>query len=107
MAVLEAARTTGKIKFATEADDSVLCCLPVKKRGWSVRSGTWKRTRMIWRRFWSAGARYGNGQSADVGADDNYQDREIVDQVLAPLKELKLVEPSMVRTSERIMASFR
>jgi len=37
---------------------------------------------------------------------DNYQDREIVDQVLAPLKELKLLEPTMRRTFGRDHASF-
>jgi len=37
---------------------------------------------------------------------DNYQDREIVDQVLAPLKELKLLEPTMRRTFGTDHASF-
>src|SRR5882724_10775442 len=39
----------------------------------------------------------GTGRVLTLGLHDNYQDREIVDQVLAPLSELKLLEPSMVR----------
>jgi len=33
-----------------------------------------------------------------LGLHDNYQDRELVDQVLAPLKDLKLMEPRMARS---------
>ncbi|MCU1315906.1 MAG: hypothetical protein JWN63_1228, partial [Candidatus Acidoferrum typicum] len=40
----------------------------------------------------------GTGRVLTLGLHDNYQDREIVDQVLAPLKELKLLEPTMRRT---------
>src|SRR6266404_372200 len=35
----------------------------------------------------------GTGKVLTLGLHDNYQDREIVDQVLAPLTELKLLEP--------------
>src|SRR5258708_6057548 len=48
----------------------------------------------------------GTGRVLTLGLHDNYQDREIVDQVLAPLKELKLLEPSMVRTFGTDHASF-
>jgi len=48
----------------------------------------------------------GTGRVLTLGLHDNYQDREIVDQVLAPLKELKLLEPSMVRTSGTDHKSF-
>src|SRR5437879_3652147 len=40
----------------------------------------------------------GTGRVLTLGLHDNYQDREIVDRVLAPLKELKLLEPTMRRT---------
>ncbi len=39
----------------------------------------------------------GTGRVLTLGLHDNYQDREMVDQVLAPLRELKLLEPSMLR----------
>jgi carboxypeptidase Q len=40
----------------------------------------------------------GTGRVMKLGLHDNYQDREIVDQVLAPLHELSLLEPSMARS---------
>src|SRR6267378_1210844 len=40
----------------------------------------------------------GTGRVLTLGLHDNYQDRELVDQVLAPLRELKLVEPRMARS---------
>jgi len=48
----------------------------------------------------------GTGHVLTLGLHDNYQDREIVDQVLGPLKELKLMEPSMVRSFGTDHASF-
>ena len=48
----------------------------------------------------------GTGRVLTLGLHDNYQDREIVDQVLAPLKELKLFEPTMRRTFGTDHASF-
>jgi carboxypeptidase Q len=48
----------------------------------------------------------GTGRVLTLGLHDNYQAREIVDQVLAPLAELKLLEPSMVRTFGTDHASF-
>jgi carboxypeptidase Q len=48
----------------------------------------------------------GTGQVLTLGLHDNYQDREIVDQVLAPLGELKLLEPSMLRQFGTDHASF-
>src|SRR5712671_1114569 len=40
----------------------------------------------------------GTGRVLTLGLHDNYQDRELVDQVLAPLRDLKLVEPRMARS---------
>lgn len=40
----------------------------------------------------------GTGRVLTLGLHDNYQDRELVDQVLAPLSELKLLEPRMARS---------
>src|SRR6266853_2826754 len=40
----------------------------------------------------------GTGRVLTLGLHDNYQDRELVDQVLAPLKDLKLMEPRMARS---------
>lgn len=48
----------------------------------------------------------GTGKVLTLGLHDNYQDREIVDQVLAPLTELKLLEPSMARSFGTDHASF-
>ena len=48
----------------------------------------------------------GTGKVLTLGLHDNYQDREIVDKVLAPLGDLKLLEPSMVRTFGTDHASF-
>src|SRR5712664_2956490 len=48
----------------------------------------------------------GTGRVLTLGLHDNYQDREIVDQVLAPLKELKLREPTMWRSFGTDHASF-
>jgi carboxypeptidase Q len=48
----------------------------------------------------------GTGRVLTLGLHDNYQDREIVDQVLAPLKELKLLEPTMRRSFGTDHASF-
>src|SRR5580704_9960015 len=40
----------------------------------------------------------GTGRVLSIGMHDNYQDRELMDQVLTPLPELKLLEPSMARS---------
>jgi len=48
----------------------------------------------------------GTGKVLTIGLHDNYQDREIVDKVLAPLGDLKLLEPSIVRTFGTDHASF-
>lgn len=48
----------------------------------------------------------GTGRVLTLGLHDNYQDREIVDQVLAPLRELKLLEPSMMRSGGTDHKSF-
>src|SRR5215467_1835663 len=48
----------------------------------------------------------GTGRVLTLGLHDNYQAREIVDQVLAPLGELRLLEPSMVRSFGTDHASF-
>ena len=48
----------------------------------------------------------GTGRVLTLGLHDNYQDREIVDQVIAPLRELKLLEPSMQRSFGTDHASF-
>jgi carboxypeptidase Q len=40
----------------------------------------------------------GTGRVLAIGMHDNYQDRELIDQVLTPLPELKLLEPSMARS---------
>ncbi len=40
----------------------------------------------------------GTGRVLKLGLHDNYQDRELVDQVLAPLHDLQLLEPSMARS---------
>lgn len=40
----------------------------------------------------------GTGRVLALGLHDNYQDRQIVDEVLGPLHELKLLEPSMARS---------
>jgi len=39
----------------------------------------------------------GTGRVLAIGLHDNYQDRQIVDQVIAPLGELKLLETTMAR----------
>src|SRR5712692_6635612 len=48
----------------------------------------------------------GTGHVLTLGLHDNYQDRELVDQVLAPLKDLRLLEPSMTRSFGTDHASF-
>jgi carboxypeptidase Q len=48
----------------------------------------------------------GTGRVLTLGLHDNYQDREIVDQEIAPLRELKLLEPSMQRAFGTDHASF-
>lgn len=48
----------------------------------------------------------GTGRVLTLGLHDNYQDRELVDQVLAPLRELKLLEPSTRRSFGTDHASF-
>jgi carboxypeptidase Q len=40
----------------------------------------------------------GTGRVLALGMHDNYQDLELVEQVLTPLPELKLLEPSMARS---------
>lgn len=40
----------------------------------------------------------GTSRVLTLGLHDNYQDRELVDQVLSPLRELKLLEPRMARS---------
>jgi carboxypeptidase Q len=48
----------------------------------------------------------GTGRVLTLALHDNYQDREIVDQVLAPLKELRLLEPTMTHMSGTDHLSF-
>jgi carboxypeptidase Q len=48
----------------------------------------------------------GTGRVLTLGLHDNYQDREIVDQEIAPLRELKLLEASMQRSFGTDHASF-
>ena len=48
----------------------------------------------------------GTGRVLALGLHDNYQDRRIVDQVIAPLRELKLLEPTMRRSFGTDHASF-
>ncbi|HZV59063.1 MAG TPA: M20/M25/M40 family metallo-hydrolase, partial [Candidatus Eremiobacteraceae bacterium] len=48
----------------------------------------------------------GAGRVLTLGLHDNYQDREIVDQEIAPLRELRLLEPSMQRAFGTDHASF-
>lgn len=48
----------------------------------------------------------GTGRVLTIGLHDNYQDREIVDQLIAPLHELKLLEPSMIRQGGTDHKSF-
>jgi Zn-dependent M28 family amino/carboxypeptidase len=48
----------------------------------------------------------GTGKVLTLALHDNYQDRQIVDQVLAPLKELKLLEPTMMHMSGTDHLSF-
>lgn len=48
----------------------------------------------------------GTGRVTSIGLHDNYQDREIVDQVIAPLHELKLLEASMIRQAGTDHKSF-
>jgi len=40
----------------------------------------------------------GTGRVLTLGLHDNYQDRQLVDQVLAPVPELNLLEPRMARS---------
>src|SRR5262249_40410210 len=40
----------------------------------------------------------GTGRVLTLGLHNNYQDREIVDKVLAPLRDLHLLEPSLARS---------
>jgi carboxypeptidase Q len=40
----------------------------------------------------------GTGRVLTLGLHDNYQDRELVDEVLAPLADLQLLEPRMARS---------
>jgi carboxypeptidase Q len=39
----------------------------------------------------------GTGRVLAIGLHDNYQDRQIVDQIIAPLGELKMLEPTTAR----------
>lgn len=48
----------------------------------------------------------GTGKVLTLGLHDNYQDREIVDQEIAPLRSLKLLEPVMQRSFGTDHASF-
>jgi carboxypeptidase Q len=48
----------------------------------------------------------GTGKVLTLALHDNYQDREIVDQVLAPLKQLRLLEPTMMHMSGTDHLSF-
>ena len=48
----------------------------------------------------------GTGRVLTLGLHDDYQARAVVDQVIAPLGELKLLEPSMRRTFGTDHASF-
>jgi carboxypeptidase Q len=48
----------------------------------------------------------GTGRVLALGLHDNYQDRQIVDQVMAPLRELQLLEPTVRRSFGTDHASF-
>ncbi len=48
----------------------------------------------------------GTGRVLTLGLHDNYQDREIVDQEITPIRELKLLEPTMRRSFGTDHTSF-
>jgi carboxypeptidase Q len=48
----------------------------------------------------------GTGRVLTLGLHDNYQDRKIVDDVIAPLRDLRLLEPTMQRQFGTDHASF-
>jgi len=62
--------------------------------------------RTIWRKCPESWCTILKRRVLTLGLHDNYQDRQIVDQVLAPLRELKLLEPTMQRQFGTDHASF-
>ena len=99
MAVLEAARALAKLKFKTETHDSFCVVQPGKSRGCTVPKHMSERIEDELERISAVLVHdTGTGRVLTLGLHDNYQDREIVDQVLTPLPELKLLEPSMARS---------
>src|SRR5712692_1901518 len=48
----------------------------------------------------------GTGGVMTLGLHDNYQDRELLDEFLAPLRELKLLEPRIARSFGQYHLSF-
>ena len=106
MAVLEAARTLAKLNLKPKR--TIRCALFTGEEEGLVGSAKYVEAHQNELEKISAVLVHdtGTGRVLTLGLHDNYQDREIVDQVLAPLKELKLLEPTMRRAFGTDHTSF-
>src|ERR1700686_1022823 len=106
MAVLEAARTLAKLNLKPKR--TIRFVLFTGEEEGLVGSAKYAEAHRdeLGKIFGGLVSDTGTGRVLTPGLPGNYQDREIVDEVLAPLKELKLLEPTMRRTFGTDHASF-
>src|SRR5580704_14607456 len=98
MAVLEAARTLSKLKLKPKRTIRFVLFSGEEQRLWGSQEYVKKHQDELEKISAVLVHDTGTGRVLAIGMHDNYQDRELVDQVLSPLPELKLLEPSMARS---------
>src|SRR6202171_4686509 len=98
MAVLEAARTLAKLNLKPKRTIRFVLFTGEEQGLYGSREYVKAHTKDLENISAALVHDTGTGRVLTLGLHDNYQDRELVDQVLAPLHELKLLEPSMARS---------
>ena len=98
MAVLEAARTLAKLKLKPKRTIRFVLFSGEEQGLWGSQEYVKAHQNELEKISAVLVHDTGTGRVRALGMHDNYQDRELVDQVLTPLPELKLLEPSMARS---------
>lgn len=106
MAVLEAARTLAKLNLKPRR--TIRFILFTGEEQGLVGSKEYLKAHQADQSKISAALVHdsGTGRVLTIGLHDNYQAREIVDQVIAPLSDLKLLEPTLAREDGTDSLSF-
>ena len=98
MAVLEAARALSKLKMKSKRTIRFVLFSGEEQGLWGSQEYVKAHQNELEKISAVLVHDTGTGRVLSIGMHDNYQDRELIDQVLTPLPELKLLEPSMARS---------